>query len=227
MQVHYKLPASSADEAANALRDFISTPSFPCVGAKSALNKGRLTIREFGRLATPETTQDLYESLIDYSAKNPEPGQTPVSFAATFSSHAPSELVFEELLWKQLIALHEVDRCKGITWNSEVSEDPESSQFSFSIGGRAYFVVGMHPNASRLARRTPIICLIFNFHDQFEALKTTGKYSSLQRAIRERDIALQGSINPVLARFGESSEARQYSGRPVDQAWQCPFHHKD
>ena len=27
----------------------------------------------------------------------------------------------------------------------------------------------------------------------------------------------------LLARFGEISEARQYSGRLVDDAWRCPF----
>jgi hypothetical protein len=47
----------------------------------------------------------------------------------------------------------------------------------------------------------------------------------MQEAIRQRDIALQGSINPVLARFGEASEARQYSGRAVESNWKCPFHH--
>ena len=69
-------------------------------------------------------------------------------------------------------------------------------------------------------------CLVFNFHEQFEQLKASGKYTVLQDAIRTRDIALQGSINPVLARFGETSEARQYSGRAVEADWQCPFHSK-
>ena len=34
---------------------------------------------------------------------------------------------------------------------------------------------------------------------------------------------LSGSINPMLARHGESSEARQYSGRVVDEDWKCPL----
>ena len=68
-------------------------------------------------------------------------------------------------------------------------------------------------------------CLVFNFHDQFETLRASGKFARMQEAIRKRDIALQGSINPVLARFGEASEARQYSGQEVSQEWQCPFQH--
>ncbi|EEF25334.1 conserved hypothetical protein [Ricinus communis] len=56
-------------------------------------------------------------------------------------------------------------------------------------------------------------------------MKSSGKYQSMQEAIRQREIALQGSINPALARFGEASEARQYSGRAVESNWKCPFHH--
>ncbi|RYF38094.1 MAG: YqcI/YcgG family protein, partial [Comamonadaceae bacterium] len=111
-------------------------------------------------------------------------------------------------------------------WAGDVSDDPEGDDFSFSVGGRAFFVVGLHPGASRLARRAPAPCLVFNFHDQFEALKASGKYATMQDAIRARDVALQGSINPMLARFGEGSEARQYSGRAVSADWQCPFHSK-
>ena len=41
-----------------------------------------------------------------------------------------------------------------------------------------------------------------------------------------RDEAIAGSRNPMLARHGEASEARQYSGRAVDPDWRCPFHYK-
>lgn len=67
-------------------------------------------------------------------------------------------------------------------------------------------------------------CLVFNFHDQFECLRESGKYDGMQKVIRQRDMVLQGSINPVLDQFGLQSEARQYSGKPVDESWRCPFH---
>jgi len=38
-----------------------------------------------------------------------------------------------------------------------------------------------------------------------------------------RDEAIAGSRNPMLTRHGELSEARQYSGRSVDEVWRCPF----
>jgi hypothetical protein len=111
-------------------------------------------------------------------------------------------------------------------WDSRVSNNPENSNFSFSIGGRAFYVVGMHPKSSRMARRAPYPTLVFNLHWQFEKLREMGAYHKVRDKIRERDTDLQGSINPVLEDFGESSEARQYSGRKVESAWKCPFHSK-
>jgi FPC/CPF motif-containing protein YcgG len=45
----------------------------------------------------------------------------------------------------------------------------------------------------------------------------------MKRVIRRQELALQGSINPMLAEFGELPESRQYSGRVVGQDWHCPF----
>ena len=84
-------------------------------------------------------------------------------------------------------------------------------------------MIGLHGGASRLARRLPFPALVFNSHRQFEQLRADGRYAKMQAATRERDIALQGSINPNLADFGRASEARQYSGRAVDSGWVCPF----
>ena len=60
-------------------------------------------------------------------------------------------------------------------------------------------------------------------HARFEQLRAEGKYERLRDTILERDERLAGSINPMLQRFGEASEARQYSGRLVSADWRCPF----
>ncbi|MBS7777198.1 guanitoxin biosynthesis heme-dependent pre-guanitoxin N-hydroxylase GntA [Acidovorax sp. CCYZU-2555] len=226
MHLHPCENEPNAPAAAGLLKEFIADKSFPCVGAKSALNKGRMQLQEFGELGDESLTPALHAALVDYSRQYPDPGMVPVSFIAVFRAPQLDELRFEQRMWRQLRALHAHDCAHGIPWASGVGDDPLREDFSFSVGGRAFFVVGMHPGASRLARRTPMPCLVFNFHEQFEQLKASGKYTLLQEAIRTRDIALQGSINPVLARFGEASEARQYSGRAVEADWQCPFHSK-
>ncbi len=69
--------------------------------------------------------------------------------------------------------------------------------------------------------------MVFNLHAQFETLREMGRYDRLRETVLERDLALNGSTNPMLARFGEISEARQYSGRVVDGQWKCPFSRQD
>ena len=133
-----------------------------------------------------------------------------------------SEAHFERLLWGHLQQMHEID-VEFFGWDPTVSPDPEDNQFSFSIGGRAYFVAGLNPRASRKARRFPHAALVFNLHQQFERLRERGKFEMIKNMIRARDMAFQGSINPVLEDFGVSSEARQYSGRAVEDNWRCPF----
>ena len=65
--------------------------------------------------------------------------------------------------------------------------------------------------------------MVFNLHDQFERLRAAGRYDKLRGAILSRDVALAGSVNPMLASHGTMSAARQYSGRAVEDGWRCPF----
>jgi FPC/CPF motif-containing protein YcgG len=131
---------------------------------------------------------------------------------------------FERLLWRQLEALHELDR-EQFEWNPAVSADPEDAQFSFSFGGGAYFVVGLSPANKRWARRFPWPTLVFNDHFQFERLRARQQYERLRDAIRERDGRLHGALSPLLEDHGVNhSEARQYSGRDSGEGWVCPAH---
>ncbi len=84
-------------------------------------------------------------------------------------------------------------------------------------------MVGLSPVASRSARRFAWPTLVFNAHEQFEHLRAEGRYGGLQDRIRARELRLDGALNPNLADFGHHSEARQYSGRPTEATWTCPF----
>lgn len=213
-----------ATRPAERLEAFVRDSSFPCLGARSALNTGRAHIASYGRLgqASPVQLRSLCDALAVFSAAYPDPGETPATCIALFDDDVVDEGDFERRLWRHLQALHRVDR-HHFDWAAGVSRDPEAADFSFSIAGRAFFVVGLHPRASRLARRAPVPCIAFNFHDQFEQLRASGRYAKLQRVIQGRDVALQGHANPSLSGFGETSEARQYSGRAVSADWACPF----
>lgn len=219
-------------EAHAAIRDKILQPGFPCVAARSALNRKSYRFGLYPALGSMQASlavcHDLYEFSHEFKPlrSQQQAGQQAQQFTTFIAAFdAPGlmdEVTFERLLWRQLQQMHGID-ARHFEWDEAVARDPQDPDFSFSIGGRAYFVVGMHPGASRRARRTAQPILVFNPHDQFEALRQAGKFEPLQRAIRERDLAHQGSLNPVLSAFGQQAESRQYSGRAVPAQWQCPF----
>ena len=213
-----------ATAAEQAFRQFVLGPEFPCLGAKAAFNSDSQTVRLFPRLADDETTKALATELYDFAQTSPQ--HEFATFVALFENpRATDEIEFETLVWKQLRLLHHQDAGR-FAWNPNVAADPADPHFSFSFGGQALYVIGMHARSSREARRFPWPVLVFNPHEQFERLRADGKWKHMQETIRQRDRQLQGSINPMLSDFGERSEARQYSGRAVEENWQAPFRAK-
>ena len=209
---------------ADALRSHIVEDGFPCVGAKSALATGRLKVLAARSLTSAWNDIEIHEALLEWSEDYERDPQGLRSLAVVFAG--PDELneaAFESAMWDRLNSLAAKDEWRGQAYDPDVSSDPANPHFSLSFGGKAYFVVGMHPNASRSARRTPHPTLVFNLHDQFEALRASQRYERMRETILKRDRALDGSINPMLSRHGTASEARQYSGRVVGDDWQCPF----
>jgi FPC/CPF motif-containing protein YcgG len=203
---------------------FVGDASFPCLAGKGAVHRGDHTLRVYDGLGTKPAAAALACDLGEFVRAAPADGAGMRAFVAVFRGPAPAdETAFERRLWRQLQRLHEHDD-PGAGWDPTVSADPESAEFSFSFGGQALFVVGMHPASSRLSRRFGWPTLVFNPRAQFERLRSEGKFERLRTLVRERDIALQGTANPNLADFGERSEARQYSGRATEPEWQCPFH---
>ncbi|MXO94368.1 YqcI/YcgG family protein [Erythrobacter arachoides] len=206
------------------LRAHVSQHDFPCVGAKSALATGKLNIVTGWSLTSAWDDVAIHHQLLDWSQQYlRDPGGLR-SLAVVFSGPVDlDEAAFEKAMWERLQSLTDKDGWRGQPYNPDVSSDPGDPHFSLSFGTQAYFVVGLHPNASRQARRAPYPTLVFNLHDQFERLREEQKYERMRKTILKRDEQLDGSINPMLARHGEASEARQYSGRKVDADWQCPF----
>lgn len=204
-----------------ALRAFIEDVHYPCVGAKSAVHAGSYRLGVYRELGAEADTAALARDLATFTETADGIDGDFATFIAIFEGPRPLELEkFEMLLWKQLQALHDID---GAEWDRSVSDDPESHDFSFSFGGTAFFVVGLCPESERLSRRFPWPTLVFNPHEQFERLRASDRWDRMQEVIRRKDVALQGAINPVLEDFGAESEARQYSGRSVEEEWRAPF----
>jgi len=211
---------ASADEFGELLSERILGPEYPCLGARSVFKRERATVVLHDDLEAPETARALLEQLREYaSTVDPEAGF--VSFVAGFRGpEVRDEKHFEEMLWGLLQRLHDVDEQP---WAPEVSADPNDPHFAFSVAGTPFFIVGLHPKASREARRMPLPVLVFNLHEQFESLREEGGFERMRDTIRRRDEELQGSINPMVSDHGETSEARQYSGRKLEKAWEAPF----
>lgn len=209
------------------LRARIAEPDFPCVGAKSALAKGTLKTLVCHSLESGWDDVRIHRELMDWAEGFRKDPSGLRSLAVVFSGPDNlSELEFEALMWERIQSFADKDHWLGQPYDHRVSSDPDDPHFSLSFGGEAFFVVGLHPSASRPARRFPRPTLVFNLHAQFEALREEGKYERMREKIVARDVELAGSMNPMLARHGEASEARQYSGRAVTDEWRCPFHDK-
>lgn len=218
------------NEAHEALRDrlhaHIAESGFPCVGAKAARARGTLQVLACRAIDSAWDDVRLHDALMRFAWSYNEDPTLYRSFAAVFEGpDTLDEAGFEAALWQRVQSLSDKDVWRGQDYDTRVSADPDDPHFSLSFGGQGFFIVGLHPNASRPARRFPHPVMVFNLHDQFERLRAEGKYEGMREKILARDEALAGSRNPMLARHGESSEARQYSGRAVDEAWRCPFHY--
>lgn len=204
--------------------EHIRDSAFPCVGAKSALSRQQMDIVVARDIRSAWDDLRIYPNLLALAERyraDPRPFQ---SFAVLFEQNADlPEEEFEEHLWARLQSLSDKDEWLGQKTDPRVSDDPDDPHFSLSFGGEAFFIVGLHPGASRPGRRFEVPAIVFNLHDQFERLRASGQYEKLRRSILERDISLAGSINPMLSQHGDVSAARQYSGRAVEPDWVCPF----
>ena len=209
-----------------AFRAFVADPDFPCLAGKGAMRALGFRVHVYGVLGSERSARCLARDLAPFAAALPADGSGLNAFVAVFPRGAPrDEAEFEREMWRALQRLHAYDDPHA-GWDPAVSSDPRSPEFSYSFNGHAMFVVGMHPASSRMARQFRWPTLVFNPHAQFERMREDGRFAPLQAAVRKRELALQGSINPNLATFGERSEAREYSGRATGQDWQCPFHAK-
>jgi uncharacterized protein len=206
-----------------AMRAFVQSDNCSCVAAKAAVTAGGYRFGYYPSFEASDALEGVARDLAAFVAERSSIPSRYATFVATFEElGCGNERWFERNLWRILQRLHELD-ARHNSWNEEVSSDPADPQFSFSFAGTAFFIVGMHPNASRQSRRFFMPALAFNSHDQFQKARQTGDFDRIVTAVRKRELTLQGSLNPELREFGTSSEARQYAGRATEDDWKCPF----
>lgn len=212
-----------SNSVVNSFHSFISNSLFPCVAAKDALAKDNIQIFIAQHIACPTDDERILAFLYQFidAYRLAEKG----FHSAAIIFEGPENLtedLFDNFMWQRLNAIKKLDE-KNYQHDSRVDRDPASPNFSFSIKEEAFFIVALHANSSRPARRFKHPTLIFNPHAQFEAMKTTSRYEKMKAVVRKKDIELAGSINPMLTNFGDASEVYQYSGKQYDKNWKCPL----
>jgi FPC/CPF motif-containing protein YcgG len=203
---------------------FMSQKNYPCIAAiqSFALKDYRVrSYRDFGKI---DQRAELRADLLDYLHEYLRTKSRYFTFWAVFADAEDlDEEAFERLLWSELSALTS-NETKESDADPRFSTDPDDKKFCFAIGGKAFFVVGLHPRSSRLARRFPWPTLIFNVYEQFDQLAQLGLYQPMIETNRKRDARFQGDANPTVVQHGDDWESIQFSGRKNSPEWKCPFH---
>ena len=203
---------------------FVDEPDFPCVGAKSALASRHFHFYVASDIRSTWDDLRIHHAISRFVRVSKADPTGFWSCVILFEdASALTEKQFERALWTRLQSWSDKDDWLGYDVGKGTSTDSLDPDFALSFAGEAFFAVGLHPGSSRLARRFGSPVIVLNPHRQFTELRATGKYDKMRKVILARDEKVAGSINPMLAAHGSISEARQYSGRAVDENWECPF----
>ncbi|UOF01789.1 YqcI/YcgG family protein [Bdellovibrio reynosensis] len=210
-------------EIENDLRALVSQKNYPCVAAVKAFHDGDFIFDTYSKFGTGESAQRLAQNLLSFKEKQSKPGGEYLTYIAVFpEDQSTDEHTFEMHLFHELSAIWNFPEIAG-KWDEKFSSNPDDKNFCFSLDGSAFFVVGMHPQSSRRARRLPYNALIFNLYSQFQVLREKGVFDSMVKSIRHRDMQFQGSVNPMVEQYDNKWEAIQYSGKMNPPDWKCPF----
>ena len=211
-----------ARSAEAAIGELISKKNYPCIAAIRSYHDDDYQVGLYGRIGHADTWRELRRDLLFFLQEQKKSASIYLTFWAIFEPGTLSEDDFERAMWAELSALTS-EESKDQDWRDPAHADPSSKEFRFSLEGSEFFVVGLHPQSSRLGRRFSRPALVFNVFEQFEELERQGAYGPMVAQNRIRDTRFQGSVNPMVAEHGDEWEAIQFSGKVSGPEWKCPF----
>jgi FPC/CPF motif-containing protein YcgG len=185
--------------------------NYPCAAAMRAVSKQDYMVGVYSKFGTGQSSAELSLDLLFFLDKLGKTKSANATFWAVFpdsvdSSPCLAEDRFESNLWSELSFLAAANPyCNA--WDASVSTNPADKNFCFSLGGSAFFVVGLHAFSSRRARRFPYPALVFNTLGQFEQLVAEDKYDHLVQTSRKRDRNYKGNVNPMVEKYGDSGNS--------------------
>jgi FPC/CPF motif-containing protein YcgG len=209
----------------NDIRTFILQKNYPCVAAIQSVVRNDYVIGTYGQFGTGTHWHKLRTDLLNFLKLQSSTQSRYMSFWGVFtaSNQTPdNELDFENKFWRELSLLSSEEE-RAVDWGNINSSDPNDPSFCLSLNGVKLFVVGLHPDSSRFARRFSRPAMVFNAFSQFEVFEEDGTYAAMVKNIRQNELKFQGSINPMVLAHGDAWESIQYSGRENPESWKCPF----
>ncbi len=210
-------------EILNDLADLLAQKNYPCVAALKSFHSKDYEMGIYDDFGSTSSSLSLASDLMKYAQKYDESKSPFFSFFAVFKNQEPlSDEEFESRLWKELSGLASRSEFPQ-TWDPYFSSNPADKNFCFSLGGRAFFVVGLHKQSARNSRQFKYPTLVFNLYEQFRQLEKSGQFQPMVELNRKRDVKFQGAPNPVVVANGNDWESIQFSGRENTAEWKCPF----
>jgi uncharacterized protein len=210
----------------NEIRALILQENYPCVAAIQSVVRNDYVIGTYGPFGSGTHWHTLRVDLLNFLALQRATQSRYLSFWAVFTAQQQSpdnEIEFEDKFWRELSLLSSEEE-RSVDWGTIHSSDPNDPSFCVSLKGEQLFVVGLHPQSSRFARRFSRPAMVFNAFSQFETFEKEGTYAAMVKTIRQHELKFQGSINPMVLAHGDAWESIQYSGREHPDSWKCPFH---
>jgi FPC/CPF motif-containing protein YcgG len=217
-----RVPATVRELIEKQLRCLVLDAPFPCLGARAAFRTGSYLFNVHPDMNDQQATDNVLADLRYFAKVRHEMGNL-YTYVASFVEPRmiPSEMAWEQMVWKFLQGLHDLDDTQ---WDARFSRDPADADFALSLGGLGQLVVTLYPGANRYTRRFAWPTLIFNPLEQDRAnFPSDEEFLRFQNMIRDRDARLQGNVNPSLPPTLDDPQAPGFSGAPIDAAWECPL----
>ncbi|NQV91781.1 YqcI/YcgG family protein [Candidatus Woesearchaeota archaeon] len=203
----------------SAFEKFVNQDAFVCIMGKMAVGNGNYQFKKNGNMTHFQTAAMLCEALYvfieergiaQFSNENLSKNNY-ISFVAEFSNQnfsCEGEAAYS--LHTLLYNMHQYDKNKGHRWFEGVSANPKSQDFSYCIGGEAFFIPFFHNQSAYGQRRYNHPLLVFNSHRMFQILRENGTFTKIRNKIRKKGIQEYAEVPKLLSDFGQGLEFPQY-----------------
>lgn len=201
----------------------VTQKEYPCVAAIKSYFNDEYEVGLYKDFGSGNSGKNLRQDLQGFLEKLKVSQSPYYTFWGIFpdKKYVESEEKFETDLWNELSHMTS-EETKDLDWQGKTT-NPNDKNFGFHLFGENFFVVGLHPEASRKSRKFPWPTLIFNVFSQFQTLRDKSLYDPMVETNRKRDVKFQGDANPMALIHGDDWETIQFSGRKNSSQWKCPF----